>query len=135
MGFQIHNKDDQAINLNELDKEAAEFWGKTLDKASYAYPTKGPDHTGNWFDVIGYQIHNPETNYTSGWNNIKASLWSVQSTSMYDKLFDEKKYVDNDKEFTSLDIALMVTKEFLKPYFDLIDHWESKGYKPVQIKE
>ena len=156
MSFQIHNEEGQAIGINELDKEAAEFWGKKVADRSYAHPTPEPEWdkisdsterfkaemnyaravVGNWFDTIGYQIHSPSTNWTSGWDNVKAGLWVIQSTDYYKCLFDTKTYQDDTgKEHTELDIRLAVTKSYLKPYYDLIDHWAAKGYKPVQINE
>jgi len=145
MSFQILDKDNNAVAINELDKQAAEFWGKEVDKESYASPAKRKEGEStvqflrreiNWFDTIGYQIHSPNCTYTTGWDNVKASLWSIQSTGMYKDLFNEKQYEDEDgKSWTSLDIRLQVTKEFLKPFFDLIDHWASLGYIPKQIKD
>lgn len=149
MSFQILNKEGQAIGINVLDAEAAELWGKKVEPQWYAdpEPPRRPDESsaqyyrrcgrGNWYDIIGYNIHEPKSDWTTGWNNIKASLWVVQATSMYEHLYDDKTYKDeeSDKEYTQLDIVIMATKQYLKPYFDLIDHWEAKGYRPVQIKE
>lgn len=36
--FQILNANGQALTMKELDKEAAEFWGKEVDSKYYANP-------------------------------------------------------------------------------------------------
>lgn len=126
MSFKILNKDGEALTIKQLDAEAAEFWNKTVDPKWYANPS--PEGTsvfkqrGNWFDTIGYQIHSPG-DYTSGWDNVKCSLWTIQVQGLYDKPVDE------------LPEQIAFIKEYLKPYYDLINHWESKGYQPKQIKE
>src|SRR5688572_29988867 len=124
MSFQILDKENNPIDINILDKEACELWDKTYDDKSYASPAKKKEGESaidfmrrdmtNWYDIIGYQIHNPNTNYTSGWDNIKASIWSIQSTGYYKHLFDTKQYKDeNGKLWTELDIALEATKQFI----------------------
>jgi hypothetical protein len=124
MGFQIKNKEGEALTIKELDKEAAEFWNKKIHDKYYANPS--PEGTSvfkqqtNWFDVIGYNIHSPEVNYTKGWDNVKCSLWTLHIQGLYNK---------SDED---LNIHIQVTKEFNKPYYDLIDYWESKGYVPVK---
>lgn len=139
MSFQILNKEGEALTMNELDREAAAFWNKEVHTKHYASPpanTEGmseidkirSDITGNWFDVIGYQIHSPEdARYTSGWNNVKCSLWTIQSKGWYSKVFNWS--------IEEMEIYMKVTKDFLKPYYDLIDHWEAKGYQPQQVNE
>lgn len=121
MSFQIHNPEGKAIDINELDKEAAAFWSKEPHGKWYA----SPDHEGvNWFDTIGWAIHKPE-NYTKGWDDIRCTLWAIQSKSLYDSLYLTEKF---DAELESI-------RKYLKPYYELIYHWESKGYKPVTIKD
>lgn len=153
--FQIRDEFGHTITIKQLDEEAAAFWNKEVDSDSYAFPTKEPNYVGmtdkerrkaytdyirsqscNWYDTIGYQIAYPSINWTSGWNNVKASLWIVQAADKYEYLFDTKLYRDDEtgQTFTQMDISMQVTREFLKPYYDLIDHWVSKGYQPVQIK-
>lgn len=155
--FQIKNSNGIAIPINELDAEAAAFWGKEVQKKEYANPTPLPNYEGlddqqknqayfvytfrhapNWFDTIGYQIANPAVQWTEGWNNIKASLWSLHSTDMYTSLQDIEYLTRNIPDehgnlHSKADIDLMVKIDHLKPYFELIDHWESKGYQPIRI--
>ena len=91
--FQILNANGQALTMAELDKEAAEFWGKEIDPKNYAnpFPDKVADegasfaermkidrdnalnNAQNWFDIIGRAIANQE-NYTTGWQNVAHTL-------------------------------------------------------------
>lgn len=125
MSFQILDKEGQAIGLNELDKQVAQFWhpdDPSTDPKYYQCP-KGSG--ANWFDTIGYQIHNPVTNYTSGWDNVKCSIWTIQLRAEY------KHW--NMPETLSANIADNI--KWLTPFFELIDHWESLGYQPHQVKD
>lgn len=124
MGFQIHNSNKEPIPISTLDAEAATFWGKELQSNKYAHPTdKLP--SSNWFDTIGWCINNPQSNWTSGWDNVKCSLTNIQTADLALILFDT----------TQLELRLMSIRGYLKPYFDLIDHWEAKGYKPVKVDD
>jgi hypothetical protein len=122
MPFQIRDNNNKAISLKELDKEAAEFWKVPLDEKWYATPS-GAIQDLNWFDFIGFEIHKKSSCYTHGWSNVKCGL--VKNTLETFALLPFENWKDKiDKKIA-----------FLKPYFDLIDYWESKGYIPVQIKE
>lgn len=133
MGFQIKDKEGKPLSLQQLDEEAAAFWGKDLDLRKYATPEKitpgmsemdiaFTNSRGNWFDIIGWHIHSPQNNYTSGWNNIKNSIWLVCASGL---LLDYK-----DSE---LMLAIVGIKLYLDPYYKLIDHWSGKGYTPEKI--
>lgn len=123
MGFQIVNKDNQAIAINELDNEACLFWQFECDAKWYASPK---DQWGNWFDMIGYKIHNPiDPNYTTGWDNVKHNMLLVSVGSFY-------KYVGNEEEMNK---NMAGVHAYLKPYFELIDHWQSKGYQPKRTQD
>ena len=87
--FQILNKDGKALTMAELDKDAAEFWGKEVHPKHYAnpFPDKVADerasfaermkienenalnNVSNWFDIIGWSVAN-QGNYTTGWQNV-----------------------------------------------------------------
>jgi hypothetical protein len=141
--FKIQNSLGEAITINELDKEAAEFWHKEVKERQYANPTppfsnidnlEGIELTkakakhisyeqNNWFDTIGWHIANPKCNYTSGWDNIKCSILVLHLEE-----FGTLPLVDQMER-------LQFANEYVKPYFELIDHWKTKGYKPIQIKE
>lgn len=120
MAFQIRNSLGEPISLHQLDIEASEFWGKPISTKKYAQPyTSSTD----WFDSIGWAISNPVTLWKPGWENIKNSLWLIQANGLYKELYS----------FSNLCTSLEITQAFLKPYFDLIDYWESKGYTPHQV--
>ena len=38
--FQILDADKNPIEISQLDKEAADFWGKQVDKKYYTHPQK-----------------------------------------------------------------------------------------------
>lgn len=115
MSFQILDSQKQPIIINELDKEAAEFWQIPVDPRMYAK---------DWFDIIGYRIHNPiDPRYTSGWNNVKHNMLLVSVGGLYE-------HIGNPEAMTK---AMEGIHKFLKPYFDLIDHWAAKGYTPLKI--
>lgn len=124
MGFQILNKDNQALTIKELDAEAAAFWGNAVDEKFYATPDS-EGFWGNWFDMIGYKIHNPKDNYTTGWGNVKHSVLIGSVGGSYKDLLDEKAFA----------IRIKGIQEYLKPYFELIDHWEAKGYSPKKTDD
>lgn len=121
MSFQIHDKEGKAITLTKLDVEASEFWNKELNSRSYATPNDRLTSL-SWFDSIGYNIHNPNVKYTSGWNNVKCSMLSVQT--------QEYGMLPLEKQLEKLKFA----NEYLKPYFELIDYWESLGYTPMKVE-
>lgn len=123
MSFQILDSNGEAITLSILDEQAAVFWGKDVHPKHYATPNKDMV-LGNWFDTIGHMIHSPEDkHYTSGWNNVKCSLWTCMIKGEY------------NKSITDLFVVIPEIKASLKPYYELIDHWESKGYTPKQVNE
>lgn len=167
MAFRILDQNGEGIKINDLDKEAAEFWGKEVND-SYMTPRKilpipvdaseedktklqrinlTRETSGNWFDVIGYQISDPILNrnyHGTDWKKVKANLCAAVFDSSYSVItpdmgdedkFDELSKNDNEaKEFKTLENRLMGNAYYLAPYLALIDHWDSKGYKPVKIE-
>ncbi len=167
MKFQILNKEDKAISINELDKEAAEFWGQEVDPEHYASPYKKVEFTNpnnlepcseqyirakilhdcketertistNWYDIIGFRIACPLSNWTSGWNNVIHSLCSESiGQAVLTKDFIIPDEFEWNDEYLSLpqdiQLAIFNVLSFMKPYVDLIKYWESKGYKPVKV--
>ena len=117
--FQILDKNNNPIPLSELDKQAAEFWNVKLDPKWYASPT---EMGSNWYDSIGWNIAN-QGHYTSGWKNIKISLiTTAMESAAYQILMKSKE-----------DESIKSIMDWYKPYYDLIDYWESLGYQPKQI--
>lgn len=123
MSFQILNPQGEAISLEELDKEAAAFWNTDRNPGSYAHPDTPNHYTNSWYDAIGWAIYNPEK-YAEGWNDVKCTIWVIQARYLYNKLHDP---IQITREIKDIHI-------FLKPYYELIDHWESKGYIPHKPK-
>lgn len=126
MSFQIKDKDGNGIAINELDRQAAEFWGKEVLAKSYAWP--GDSKWGNnWFDKIGYIIHSPSTDmpYYTGWKEVKKNL-----------LLNHIEGCILDKpELVSGLLKYNMNEGGAKPFLDLIDHWDSLGYTPHRIED
>jgi len=124
MSFQIHDLKGRAIPIIELEREVCEFWNVKEDARYYAHPDMLSHYTNSWFDTIGWAIRYPE-NYIKGWNDVRCTLWTIQAKSLYEHLYDNE----------NMQTHIERIQVFLKPYYDLIDHWESKGYIPVKIDD
>ena len=159
--FQILDKDCKALTMTELDKEAAEFWGKEVNPKYYANPfpikkaSEGASYSevmhierenaqnngSNWFDIIGWNIAN-QGNYTHGWRNVvhtmvTQSLGECLINLNKDKPIELDKFV-GDTEIhleDSCEVKLYSTLNYYKPFIDLINHWMAKGYTPVKVEE
>lgn len=154
--FQILNAEGEAISINTLDQEAAKFWGKPLDSKSYASPAKQREGEGeyqfmsremsaNWFDQLGYAIAN-QGNYTSGWQNVALYMLDCSNYLLEEDKDTVKLCTFNVTAFDGVPLAtadlskylamgLIVKLEYAKPYVDLMNHWQAKGYTPKQIKK
>lgn len=162
MSFQIHDSNNQPIPMNNLDAEAAAFWGKEVHPTKYAEPSEPKKENedevsyymrtmANWFDVIGYNIHS-QYSWCSGWANVVANMLNsihmhfIDTSEGYKdrpvKVAEFVKYTNNkdSDEPThvmhlddTLETKIYATLMFYKPYIALINHWQSKGYKPVQV--
>jgi len=148
--FQILDKENNPVQLNELDKIAAEFWGKEVQKKSYASPYKKRkdesnfefsfrESAGNWFDVLGWAIAN-QGNYTSGWTNVIMYLTQDLHLKMFkdtkDGSVDLYGFVTKDGQMHLEDEVEEQIYGFLywvKPYIALANHFNSLGYSPKQI--
>lgn len=119
MKFQIRSSDGRPVPFYELDKEAAELWGKPVSTEEYASPYTSDT---NWFDSIGWAIANP-INYTEGWEDVKCTLWTIQSKELFRYLY----------AFQAMNTAIEAIKRYLRPYYNLIDLWESEGYTPHKM--
>ena len=158
--FQILDKDAKALTMAELDKEAAEFWGKEVHPKHYAnpFPDKVADERAsfaermkierenawnnnfNWFDIIGWNIANQGT-YTYGWQNV---VYTMVTQTLGECLVHLNKdepiklaeFV-GDTEIhleSSWEEKLYATINYYKPFIDLINHWMAKGYMPVKVE-
>lgn len=152
--FQILNANGQALTMKELDKEAAEFWGKEVDSKNYANPfpevggnsfaalrANALNNAQNWFDIIGRAIANQE-NYTTGWQNVAHTLVVRHLGECLISLHKDEpiklaEFVgDGDIHLEeSCEIKLFATLDYFKPFINLINHWMAKGYTPIKVEE
>jgi hypothetical protein len=132
MAFQILDKDNNPISIAQLDAEAAAFWGKEVHPRYYVSPPqKGESEfiimtrelTSNWFDTIGYNIHYNTSTYHK---NYQGMTWKMVKESMMLFITDVLSTEPN---------LLINNQKYWKDHFALIDHWESKGYQPRQVKD
>lgn len=125
MSFQIWDSEGKALTMKQLDIEVAQFWhpdDPTVDPKWYSSPQGNSG--SNWFDTIGWAIHSPMSKFSGNpWKNVKITLWIIQTEDSW----------DNDEEKMTKEI--LASKRWLKPYFELIDHWASKGYTPKTLLE
>ena len=159
--FQILNKEGKAITMAELDKEAAEFWGKEVHPKHYANPfpdkkiskdtpyseavrierENAMNNVSNWFDVIGWNIANQGT-YTYGWHNVVYTMVTEKLGECLVSLRENEpielaEFV-GDTEIhlgNSWEEELYSTLNYYKPFVDLINHWMAKGYIPVKVEQ
>ena len=151
--FEILNKEAKALTMAELDKEAAEFWGKEVHPKHYANPfpekkasedapisekirikyENARNNACNWFDVIGWNIANQGT-YTYGWHNVVHTMVTQSLGECLVSLRENEpikiaEFV-GDAEIhleSSWEKALYSTLNYYKPFIDLINHWMAKG--------
>ena len=122
--FQIIGKENQPLTLQALDSQASGFWKSNSDPKWYASPNT--ESLGNWFDTIGWSISKQRDYLNWGlntWNTIKSDMLSIHAYAWVVLTPEEAG------------IKACNTMRKLKPYFELIDYWESLGYQPKQIKE
>lgn len=82
--FQILNKDKEAMIINQIDEEVAQFWGKEVHKKNYCNPSQRvftnpeglesikDDMIGNWFDQICWYITSCKEEIT--WENVLKNM-------------------------------------------------------------
>ena len=146
--FKILNAEGKALTMEELDKDAAAFWGKEVDPEHYANPfpkEKGAyanalNNAKNWYDIIGWNIAN-QGNYTTGWQNVAHTMVTETLGECLVSLHKDKpiKFAEfvGDNEIhleESCETSLFYTLNFYRPFIDLINHWMAKGYTPVKIE-
>lgn len=119
MGFQIRNKANEPVTINDLDKEAAAFWGVELDERHYAAPTG----CTSWFESIGLYIHmqRPELGEVG---EVHVEWCNVVGLMMGYTLLGQ----NSDDLKASID-------RYWANYIGLIRHWSNLGYKAYAITE
>lgn len=120
--FQILDKENQPIEINELDKQVCELVGNEQDKKYYCLLGKREDYesdwayisnTSNWYDTIGWMI---------------AEGKSFQDIIEYYKDIMKEYIGKTDKDGT------IITIEYIYPYhIKVLNHWIDSGYTAKQI--
>ena len=126
MGFLIKDKNGFAIAHSELDKDASKIWNIPNYIGRWASPSE-EEFEKTWIEIIGRNISNPIVNITTGWNNVKSSMF-VQQAEKMQIFFSIPHYSEEDQILKLRDIQL-----FLQPYYKLIKYWQNKGYTPHKI--
>lgn len=111
MAFQILDKNNNALTMGELDKEAAAFWGVELDSKHNVSP-KGREWPADWYNFIGLTI-SQMLNSKYQWFEVIGALCGTAAIG--ENTFDR----------------ILSSIEYYKPYIELCLHWQSKGYTPV----
>lgn len=159
--FRILDKDGKALTMAELDKEAAEFWGKEVHPKHYANPfpdkvasedaplseiiriehENARNNSSNWFDIIGWNIANQDK-YTFSWRNVAYTMLAKNLGECLIDLYEGEQIKIAEfvggKELhleDSWEIKLFYALSYYKPFVDLINHWAAKGYTPIMIEE
>jgi hypothetical protein len=121
--FQILDKNDEAIPINQLDREVCDIMEKEQDPKWYCTLGRESEyksridyvlHAPNWYDTIGWMIANEGKSFQ-------------QIIEYYANVVEDfiGKKDENDKIITLEDIYPHQTK--------LINHWINKGYTTKQI--
>ena len=146
--FKILNAEGKALTMEELDKDAAAFWGKEVDPEHYANPfpkEKGAyanalNNAKNWYDIIGWNIANIPSKNVS-WYAVAHEMTAEYIRSCIMPFYDGEpieiaEFVgDNETHLEeSCETSLFYTLNFYRPFIDLINHWMAKGYTPVKIE-
>jgi hypothetical protein len=134
MEFQIHDEAGNPILINDLDKEAREFWKlpDTIKDTRWAYPNFNNKLSeiedakqaiiSNWYEVIGKVI--ASNRYCENWKDVKAFIYKQYIGYSFVELSIVQKYD-----------YIKAIDDIVKPYYELIDYWEAKKYKPKHIKQ
>lgn len=127
--FQILDKDNNAIKINDLDREVCELTGNEVDPKEYCRLGNRKDfpeghkgnidfifNTYNWYDTIGWMI-------------------ASEGKSLQDII---EYYKDVMKEFLGKvdENGEVITIEYIYPYhMKVLNSWINKGYTAKQIIE
>lgn len=156
--FKVLNAEGQAIAIDDLDKEACELWGVEYRDKDYATPFikkpfTNPDNLEgvaltrakliyemdapslNWFDMIGAKIAYSWYKAVT-WSEIKTEIISGCAYHFFNgssELVATCGDGDDKRLPDELNFKLACYVEFTRPFINLIDHWNKKGYIPVKL--
>lgn len=111
MDFQIFYNGN-ALTIEELNKEAANFFGVEYNSSEYAKPSKD---NFNWTDIILFAISCVDRRNIQ-WVEVIGKILSI-STSL------TKSYDDLQKSI-----------EIHRPYIELCYYWQAKNYIIINYK-
>ena len=110
MKFQIINKEGNPLSMEELDKDAAEFFGVQYNEHQYAKPNPRSE---DWCNVIGYIIVTYPRKGDLTWEGLISRISFISAFAAHSS--DEyHRYIMG-----------------YKPHIELCYHWKTKGYTPV----
>ena len=105
MGFQIIYN-GRILILDEIDKEAAAFFGIKHNDNEYAKP---PKYNFDWFEIIGYSISDLDIRNIN-WTKVIGKILS--NAASLTKSYDD----------------LQESIEIHRPYIELCYYWQAKNY-------
>lgn len=134
MQFELRFPNGERVPFETLNAEAANLWGIHLVslESGYAYPPPMGEYTydesTSWEEVVGSAIMHPQVagsiQLQQTWTEVKESMFNSHLDA--GDAFDKK----TDDMINQINSALL----YLKPFFHLVDLWQSKGYNPIRIK-
>ena len=126
--FQFKNTQTNYIyTLNEIDKIAANFWGKEVHSREYAYPgNENSPHMPNWFDMLGTSIE--DLQYFTNRDEENRLIYKRSNTPR-EAEFDMREVAslllnDMTRYQNSAD-AMLFTCASIRPYLELCFHLRS----------
>lgn len=136
MHFQMRFPNGDKVPFETLNAEAANLWGIGIarDKVQYVFPNTPInelvkyDENNSWYEMIGSAVMHPQTVGAIPMQQ----TWSEVKETMFNSQIDAGEIWEMKAERIQNEIASTVA--FLKPYFELIDLWYSKGYAPIRAK-
>lgn len=132
MSFEIRNSNGESVDIDALNKEVSDFWGKPIvqhtefgDTYSTVFPLGGEVDGANWTNTIGHAIEHP---CLTTKNKVMQQSWNQIKHSMFNAFIEE---LDSYQwEYMVADVVEAISS--LKYFFALVDYWEAKGYIPVR---
>jgi hypothetical protein len=126
MSFAIKNGFGNSLNINELDQEAAIFWGVKPDDKWYASFMKKPEVFANWEEELKFTKERMLCN----WHDTIG--WMIQESEAKDWHTVKAHFL---MPYSKHNIEEVISHPSIKPTLDLIAFWEAKGYVPFGTKD
>ena len=110
MKFLILNEIGNALSMDELNKEAAEFFGVPYEEEEYAKPQ---GKSLNWCGAFESSMITLSHKGLLQWEDLVKQI--LQISVFYTNSFEELNRII----------------QAYRPYLELCYHWKAKGYTPV----